>query len=185
MLLYTKVYRSNRKTISLQVQGDHTVVIRAPRWVSDAQIDEFFEEKSGWIERQIKRIDEQKKLDADTVPLTKEELSLLADKAMEVLPKRAAHYAKLLGVDYGRITIRNQRTRWGSCSSKGNLNFNCLLMLTPEDVYDYVVVHELCHRREMNHSKRFWSLVESVLPDYKKCEAYLKKEGAAIMRRNP
>jgi len=86
-------------------------------------------------------------------------------------------------VTYGRITIRNQKTRWGSCSSKGNLNFNCLLMLAPPEVLDYVVVHELCHRMEMNHSKRFWSLVETVLPDYREQEKWLKGEGAVLLRR--
>ena len=93
------------------------------------------------------------------------------------------YFAPQVGVSYGRITIRNQKTRWGSCSGKGNLNFNCLLMLTPPEVIDYVVVHELCHRKEMNHSKAFWDQVERILPDYKVSEAYLKKEGGAIMAR--
>ena len=88
-----------------------------------------------------------------------------------------------MGVTYGRITIRNQKTRWGSCSSKGNLNFNCLLMLTPPEVIDYVVVHELCHRKEMNHSKAFWDEVAHVLPDYEKARLWLKTEGDMIMRR--
>ncbi|MDY3888895.1 MAG: M48 family metallopeptidase, partial [Agathobacter sp.] len=86
---------------------------------------------------------------------------------MEYIPKRVAYFADIMGVDYGRITIRMQKTRWGSCSSKGNLNFNCLLMLAPPEVIDYVVVHELCHRKEMNHSKAFWREVERVLPDYR------------------
>ena len=185
MQLYTKVYRSNRKSISLQVTEDHIVVIRAPKWMSDDEIDGFFIEKSGWIERQIRMIDERKQKYSELVPLSKSELDALGRQALSVIPKKVAHYAKILGVSYGRITIRNQKTRWGSCSSKGNLNFNCLLMLTPEEVQDYVVVHELCHRREMNHSPRFWSLVESVIPDYRRYEAWLKKEGEAIMLRNP
>jgi predicted metal-dependent hydrolase len=86
-------------------------------------------------------------------------------------------------VSYGRITIRNQKTRWGSCSGKGNLNFNCLLMLAPPEVLDYVVVHELCHRREMNHSPRFWALVEQVLPDWRQRRQWLKTHGDALMRR--
>ena len=93
------------------------------------------------------------------------------------------YFSKRIGVDYGRITIRNQKTRWGSCSSKGNLNFNCLLMLTPPEVIDYVVVHELCHRKEMNHSKKFWAEVEKVIPNYRDSEKWLKNEGSKITGR--
>ena len=102
---------------------------------------------------------------------------------MEYIPQRVAHYAAKLGVTYGRITIRNQKTRWGSCSSKGNLNFNCLLMLTPPEVIDYVIVHELCHRKEMNHSARFWTLVASILPDYTEQKRWLREHGGVIIGR--
>ena len=115
--------------------------------------------------------------------LTEAEIKQLANKALEYIPARVAYFAPIVGVDYGRITIRNQRTRWGSCSSKGNLNFNCLLILTPPEVIDYVVVHELCHRREMNHSTRFWNEVEKVLPDYKVAKKWLKENGAGVMQR--
>ena len=96
-----------------------------------------------------------------------------------------AYYAPQIGVDYGRITIRCQRTRWGSCSAKGNLNFNCLLMLAPPEVLDSVVVHELCHRREMNHSPRFYALVLRVFPDYHRWDRWLKDNGPALMARIP
>ena len=88
-----------------------------------------------------------------------------------------------MGVTYGRITIRSQHTLWGSCSSKGNLNFNCLLMLTPPEVLDYVVVHELCHRKEMNHSARFWAEVEHVLSDYEIRRKWLRENGTALISR--
>ena len=87
-----------------------------------------------------------------------------------------------MGVDYGQITIRSQKTRWGSCSSKGNLNFNCLLLLAPPEVLDYVVVHELCHRKEMNHSPRFWAEVARVMPDYKVRRKWLKDNGNGLMQ---
>lgn len=113
--------------------------------------------------------------------LTFEQIRELADKACVTIPARVEYFAKIIGVTYGRITIRNQKTRWGSCSSKGNLNFNCLLMLAPPEVLDYVVVHELCHRKQMNHSKAFWAEVEKVCPDYKAAKKWLKEEGSQLI----
>ena len=115
--------------------------------------------------------------------LTVKELRNLAREAATYIPERVSFYASLMDVSYGRITIRNQKSRWGSCSSKGNLNFNCLLMLAPLEIIDYVVVHELCHRREMNHSPLFWTEVENMLPDYKKRRKWLKDNGEKLMRR--
>lgn len=111
------------------------------------------------------------------------EIHKLADLALKVISVKVKHYAGLMNVQYGRITIRNQKTRWGSCSSKGNLNFNCLLMLAPDEVVDYVVIHELCHLIEMNHSKAFWKQVEQMMPDYKKHRKWLKDHGNEIMER--
>ena len=111
------------------------------------------------------------------------ELLDLRKQAKEYFPQRVAYYADLLGVHPGRITIRCQKTRWGSCSSKGNLNFNCLLMLTPPEVIDSVVVHEVCHLLEMNHSKRFYEHVYRVYPEYKKHHSWLKKHGPELMAR--
>ena len=104
-------------------------------------------------------------------------------EAVRVIPARVAYFAPLVGVTYGRITIRNQRSRWGSCSSKGNLNFNCLLMLAPPEVLDSVIVHELCHRLEMNHSKRFYAHVHRVYPEYDRAHAWLKEHGTELMLR--
>ena len=83
----------------------------------------------------------------------------------------------LMGVSYGSITVREQKTRWGSCSAKGNLNFNWKLVLMPEEILDYVVVHELAHRLQMNHSTEFWDEVEKILPDYRKRRQWLKENG--------
>lgn len=177
-LAYTLV-RSSRKTISLQLAPDGSLTVRAPARMPDAEIRKFVDSKRGWIESHRARLPDK----TDVPRLSMEELYALADQALKALPARAAHFAPLVGVTYGRITIRNQRSRWGSCSAQGNLNFNCLLMLCPPEVQDYVVVHELCHRKEMNHSPKFWAEVERVMPDYKIRLKWLKDNGTAIMSR--
>ena len=179
------IIKSNRKTISIQVHRDSTVTVRAPRYATNREIERIVREKETWIRKQLEKIAQQKETATEQQldKLTEKEIRELADRALVHIPERVKYFAPLIGVTYVRITIRNQKTRWGSCSGKGNLNFNCLLMLTPPEVIDYVVVHELCHRKEMNHSKAFWQEVERILPDYKKSVAYLKKEGSAIMAR--
>ncbi len=112
-----------------------------------------------------------------------EELEKLKKQARKAIVPRVEHYASIMNVEYGRIAIRAQKTRFGSCSSKGNLNFNCILALMPEEIVDYVVVHELAHLKQMNHSKLFWAEVEKVLPDYKKRRRWLKENGRKYMER--
>ena len=106
--------------------------------------------------------------------------SFLAEMALVRIRERLEVYAPRIGVSYGRVTVRNQRTRWGSCSAKGNLNFNWRLILAPPQCLDYVVIHELCHLREFNHSPRFWSLVEEQMPDYRVWKDYLRRNGAGL-----
>jgi predicted metal-dependent hydrolase len=101
-------------------------------------------------------------------------------QASSIYKERTEHYSKLLNVHPNRITIKEQKTRWGSCSSKGNLNFNWRVTMAPIEIVDYLVVHELCHLIHMNHSKDFWNLVESVLPGYKKCRDWLKVNGSSL-----
>lgn len=122
-------------------------------------------------------IDERGKLEKITFEQVKE----LADQAVEYIPKRVKYYAEKENFVYNKITIKNLVSRWGSCSTKGNLNFNCLLMLTPDYVIDYVVVHELCHLREMNHSEKFWAEVEKIMPDYQRAELWLKQNGGNLI----
>ena len=117
--------------------------------------------------------------------LTQEELTELKREAAVLIPERVRYYAALLGITYGRITIRAQHTRWGSCSSRGNLNFNCLLMLTPREAIDSVIVHELCHRKELNHSRAFWKLVYEAMPDYGVWDRWLKDHGRELISRLP
>lgn len=174
-----KVIRSNRKTIAIQIDG-RGVVVRAPYYMSDKEIDEIIEKKRDWIEKHRAAFTEESSA-VNFAPFSQEELSKLAEKACEVIPKKVRYYAAKIGVDYGRVTIRSQRTRWGSCSSKGNLNFNCLLMLLPDEVIDSVVVHELCHRKHMNHSAKFYAEVEKHFPEYKRCSKWLKENGGAVL----
>ena len=124
--------------------------------------------KFGKSGNRLEKVEERRKELKTIEKLSMTEIHKLADLALKVISVKVKHYAGLMNVQYGRITIRNQKTRWGSCSSKGNLNFNCLLMLVPDEVVDYVVIHELCHLIEMNHSKAFWKQVEQMMPDYKK-----------------
>ena len=105
----------------------------------------------------------------------------MQNKAGVVIPRRVSYFAEKIGVSYGKITLRQQKTRWGSCAVNGNLNFNWLLILAPPQVLDYVVVHELCHRIEMNHSRAFWEEVETVLPDYRERQRWLKDNGWRLM----
>ena len=177
------VIRSNRKTVAIQVNSDRSVTVRAPRSASEKDIEEILKKKNAWISKHIEKIKETKeRFEAEpTEKLTREKVIALAEEALKVIPERVEYFAKVIGVTYGKITVRNQKTRWGSCSSKGNLNFNCLLMLAPPEVLDYVVVHELCHRKQMNHSKAFWLEVEKVLPNYKEVRKWLKEEGSQMI----
>lgn len=178
-----KVIRSRRKTLALQITPEGPVV-RAPKHASDKQIEDFVSAHRAWLEKHLARINEAK-AQVGSEKLTPEELRALADRAAACIPARAAFYAAQMGVTYGRITIRSQKTKWGSCSSKKNLNFNCLLMLTPPEVIDCIVVHELAHLKEMNHSERFYREVLRVYPAYYEWHGWLKAHGAALMARLP
>ena len=177
------IIKSRRKTVAIQVNSDLSVTVRAPYGVTEKHIEEFLNKNEAWISKQMNEIKAKKKsVESGNVEnVTIDKIKALAEQALEIIPTRVEYFARIIGVTYGNITIRNQKTRWGSCSSKGNLNFNCLLMLAPPKVLDYVVVHELCHRKQMNHSKAFWSEVEKVFPDYKKSIKWLKEEGSQIM----
>ena len=177
-----EVIRSRRKTLCAEIQQGR-LIVRAPLRSSDQEIRRFLEEKQQWIQKHLAQSqarEEAKKL----IPvLTEEEIRFLMQQAKMLIPQRVSYYARLLGVTYGRITVRCQRTRWGSCSSSGNLSFNCLLMLAPRDVVDSVIVHELCHRKHMNHSDAFYAEVLRVFPDYRAQNGWLKKNGPLLMAR--
>ena len=177
------IKRSRRKTISVEIEPDLSVLIRAPLYMADREIVKFLKDSEDWIRKHREKVAKRMEEEAKIPKLSMEEIRSLAVMARDDIPARVACFAPIVGVTYGRITIRNQKSRWGSCSSKGNLNFNCLLMLAPPEHRDYVVVHELCHRKEMNHSKRFWDEVGRVLPDYKKSIKWFNENGESLMAR--
>lgn len=178
-----QLIRSSRKTISIEIKPGGQIVVRAPHRTARREIDQFICSKSDWIEKHVRESVSRAAAAPKAARLTQDEIQALAEDALKDIPERVRRFAPQIGVSYGRITIRNQKTRWGSCSSKGNLNFNCLLMLAPPEVRDYVVVHELCHRLEMNHSARFWAEVRRVLPEYELRKTWLKQYGTEIMMR--
>ena len=180
-LKVTIIY-SKRKTVSIELKTEG-LLVRAPKGVSRRAILSLLNEKRDWIEKHLEKQRKQQSMQEQLPTFTPEEIEEMAKKALEVIPEKVKKYAAIVGVDYGRITIRNQRTRWGSCSGKGNLNFNCLLMMFPEEIIDYVVVHELCHRKHMDHSKEFYAEVERVFPDYRRCRKWLKDHGGMVLRR--
>ncbi len=169
--------------MSLEVTRDLKVLVRVPLGAPRREIDAFVQSKRDWLRKTLEKAQARAALDPAEPRLSQEEIRELASRALQWFPGRVYFYAPMVGVTFGRITVRNQKTRWGSCSNLGNLNFNCLLMLAPEEVRDYVVVHELCHRLEMNHSPRFWREVERVMPDWKARKKWLTDHGPGLMRR--
>ena len=172
-----EIIRSSRKTLAIEIRPDMRVIVRAPHRAPNGYIEQFISDRADWIVEHLRRMEQKNRQCNDTLPVKKlsnNDIKELADKACACIPGRVAHFAPLVGVTYGRITIRNQRTRWGSCSSRGNLNFNCLLMLAPPEVIDYVVVHELCHLREANHGPRFHALLDAYLPHWRDAERKLR-----------
>ena len=174
--------RSSRKTLAVQIRADGTVIARAPLRMPKDRILYFLSEKASWIRMQQGRMQEREKMRQQArIHLDAAQEKELRERAKSVLAQRTAYFARQIGVTYGRITVRDQKTRWGSCSQTGNLNFNFRLILAPSEVLDYVVVHELCHRRQMNHSAQFWQEVAQVLPDYRKRKAWLTENGWRLM----
>jgi len=218
MIEINKLVRSKRKTLSLIVETDGSLTVRAPLRMKDADIWRFIEIKSEWIKRkqaQVRKDDLTPRQYVDgekfwylgkEVPLRivlDGKPALVMDRvfklkrsaqpqavyhfekwykkqAREVLNERVEHFTQKHGFKVSKIRISSARTRWGSCSHKGVLSFTWRLVMAPLKVIDYVVVHELCHLKEMNHSKAFWAQVEAILPDYKQQRAWLKKQGRKL-----
>ena len=153
--------------------------------MSRAEIESFLTEKESWVLKHLRNMPQTDTSASDpaSAPLSDSEHRRYIHMAREIFTRQVCFYADRMNVSYGRISIREQKTRWGSCSSAGNLNFNWRLIFAPPAVLDYVVVHELAHRKEMNHSAAFYAIVEQVLPDYRSSQKWLRENGHQLWLR--
>ena len=170
------VIRSARKSLGLEVRDANTVLARIPARVSDRELKDFVENHRSWILEKTAVMAEREE-NRKSTPAPPPELLSKTDrmKIQLKIGKRVRHYCEAMGVTVGYVTVKNQKTRWGSCSAKGNVNFNYQLAFLPDELLDYVVIHELAHRRHMNHSRAFWAEVEKYCPDYLERREQLKE----------
>lgn len=180
---YEVIY-SSRRTVAIQVTADGQVRVRAPYGYPRSLLDNFVRQKEDWVQKHLLLAEQRRESSGpEQPPLPEEDRARYLQAARDIFACKVEYYARIMQVSYGRITIREQKTRWGSCSRKGNLNFNWRLIFAPEHVLDYVVVHELAHRREMNHSGAFYAIVESVLPDYRTSRKWLRDNGWTLWNK--
>ncbi|MBO7761285.1 MAG: M48 family metallopeptidase [Clostridia bacterium] len=158
-----RILRSKRRTLAIELQRDASLLVRAPYATPLSEIEGFVAEHAAWIESKRRRLEA-----LSLPPLTKEEESRLRARAVGDLPTRTAAWAERMGIDYAGVKITSARQRLGSCNSRGGIAYSFRLMQYPDEVIDYVVVHELAHRKEMNHSARFYAIIERYLPDYRR-----------------
>lgn len=177
-----KIIRSKRKTFSIQAKGG-VLLVRAPLRATDREVEKLLEREKDAVARLIEKSEAAMRKAVEGEPIGPEKIKELTAAAKRELPPLVERYAGAIGVTYGRISVRHQRGRWGSCSSKGDLSFNCLLMLMPDFVREGVVAHELCHIKRRDHSKAFYGELLRVFPDYDEARAWLRENGAALIGR--
>lgn len=182
--LECRIIPGNRRSISIRITQEKQILVRVPEWLSFRQLEAFLLEKKDWILKTWQSIP-----DPPTYTIREQNQLAAMEKrykkaAREYIPARVAYFHRFTGGSYDKITIRDQKTRWGSCSSNGTLSFNYRLMLAPPRILDYVVVHELCHLKHMDHSPAFWQSVEAVLPDYSERKQWLKEHGNELTLQN-
>ena len=166
-----EVRYSKRKTVGIKIESG-AVVVKAPVGIGAAELDRIVNRHAEWIENA--KLREASKRDRFS-SLTDEDIKRLRIEARKYFLEKCAYYAGKMQLSYNRISINSAKTRFGSCSSKKNINFSYRLMLYPEAAREYVVVHELAHTKEMNHSKKFYDIIEKYLPDYKERRKLLKQ----------
>ncbi|WP_296836127.1 M48 family metallopeptidase [Butyrivibrio sp.] len=183
--LPVSVIRSKRKTGFVIVNADGSAELRIPLRTSDSAVNDMLKGRAQWIvDKHNEMIIKENALKSSMPELTEAERTLLEKRykkaASDFFPLRVQHFEKIMGVHHKKIVIRDQKTRWGSCSTSGTLSFNWRLIMAPPEVLDYVVVHELAHFTHMDHSKAFWATVESVMPDYDRHRKWLNEHGQEL-----
>lgn len=174
-IVYTLRRNRRAKNLRLLVYPGGELAVSAPRYLSGNEIEGFILEKADWV---VEKIEAMKKHARDKVfgARSKEEYMQLKNEARQVAQKKLEYFNAYYGFQYEKLTIRNQKTRWGSCSTNGTLSYNYKIAILPEKFSNYIVVHELCHLREFNHSERFWKLVARTIPDYKEIRSELRRK---------
>lgn len=165
MIFEYEIIRSDRKSISIQVDADCNITVRAPYRLSEKEIEKYVLSKKEWLEKVIVKQSERNK---NKKEYTDEDIKELRKKAKALLPQKVDYYSSIMGVTPNSVKINSAKKRYGSCSANNDLNFSLYLMDKDERFIDYVVVHELAHIKHHNHSKAFYSFVEQFIPDYKK-----------------
>ena len=166
-----QIIRSNRKTLAIHIEQDLRVTVRAPYRIDDETIAQAVAKHRQWIEKSIEK---QRQKNRNQPVLTETDIAALKEKARQVIPKRVEYYAEIMDVKPTSVKITSAQKRFGSCNAKNGLCFSYLLMLYPSEAVDYVVVHELAHIKEHNHSARFYAVIEQYLPNYRQLENLLR-----------
>jgi len=170
---YTLKVSKRARRMRLAIYCDGNFVVTVPRGIGENLVEQFITRKSQWV---IDKLDYFKRFPAGIFLKRTKRYSLGRKReAFELVEKRVEHFNQMYGFRFNKITIRNQKTRWGSCSKKGNLNFNYKIASLPQKIADYIIVHELCHLGEFNHSQKFWNLVARAVPDYLEIRNEIRK----------
>jgi predicted metal-dependent hydrolase len=179
-IIYSLMVNKRSRNIRLAIRAGGTCVVTVPRYVPQFIIDRFLISKSEWILAKIKHLSKFKPVEKKSKREKRLEYLKHKEKARQIALERLDYYNAYYGFKWNKVSIKNQKTRWGSCSRKGNLNFNYKIALLSEESADYIIVHELCHLKEMNHSRKFWDLVGKTVPNYLSIRKNLRKKGYTL-----
>lgn len=157
---YTIKKSLRARRVRISIYGDGTVNVTVPRWVSLARAEAFVQEKMPWIAEKISVMEKHPLFNIKNHAYSPREVK-------QKIEAKVLEYCSFFAVRHKKITIRNQKTRWGSCSRSGSLSFNRSIVALPERYFDYIVAHEVCHLKEFNHSRNFWNLVAEAVPEYR------------------